>query len=226
MKKVVGLTYSDGAKIAPYVEALQAAGLTVQPLLTSPDTGLDHFDGLVLTGGIDLNPRLYGQELHPEADPPNDARDKMEIELLKAAIDQDLPVLAICRGMQLLNVALGGTLDQHIPAFATHQRYDLEKRIPVHSVNVHPGTRLSEILGEGEVAVNSRHHQAVANLAPGLRVSAQAPDGLIEAVELPQHPFLIAVQWHPEDQAATDPLQARLFQAFSQSIRSDAENIK
>lgn len=218
MKKVVGLTYSDGAKIAPYVEALEAAGLTVQPLLTRPDRGLDQLDGLVLTGGIDLNPRLYGQELHSEADPPNDARDQMEIGLLTSAMDKDLPVLAICRGMQLLNVALGGTLNQHISAFATHQRYDLGKQIPVHSVDVRKGTRLAEILGDGEVAVNSRHHQAVANLGTGLRVSARAPDSLIEGIELPEHRFLIGVQWHPEDQAATDPLQARLFEAFAKAL--------
>jgi putative glutamine amidotransferase len=214
-KKVVGLTYSDGAKIAPYVEALQSADLLVEPLLSAPADGLAHLDGLVLSGGIDLNPKLYGEERRPEADEPNDARDALEMDLLRLAMEQNMAVLAICRGMQLVNVALGGSLHQHIPSIATHQRYDLAKQIPVHSVSVETGTLLAQILGNGEVAVNSRHHQAVAKLGAGLRVSARAEDGLIEGVEHIHHRFLVGVQWHPEDQAGTDHLQGGIFEAFA-----------
>jgi putative glutamine amidotransferase len=175
-------------------------------------------DGLVLSGGIDLNPALYGEERHPKADEPNDGRDGLELDLLRQALDRDLPVLAICRGMQLFNVAFGGALSQHITSTGIHQRYDLPKSQPVHTVEVEPGSRLAQITGAGKVAVNSRHHQAVAQLGKGLSISARAEDGLIEAFELPDKRFAIAVQWHPEDQAASDPIQAGLFAAFAKSL--------
>lgn len=218
MKKRVVLTHSDPNRIAPYVDALQAAGLEVVPVAAGSSISLNGFDGLCLSGGLDLNPELYSQPRHPEADEPNDARDTLELGLLKEALEQDLPVLAICRGMQLFNVAAGGTLNQHIDSCAVHRRYDLEKKLPVHAVHVEPGTRLAQILGPGEVSVNSRHHQAVERVGSGLTVSARAADGVIEAVELPDKRFAIAVQWHPEDQAPTDPLQAKLFTAFAKAL--------
>ncbi len=122
MKKLVGLTYSDEEKIRPYVGALEAAGLEVRPIAAGSSVDLEGLDGLVLSGGIDLNPHLYGEEPHPEADEPNDARDELELALLHDALKRDLPVLAICRGMQLMNVALGGSLEQHIEACGVHQR--------------------------------------------------------------------------------------------------------
>jgi putative glutamine amidotransferase len=216
--KRVALTYSDEKRIRPYVEALEAAGLAVQPIPAGSELGLDGLDGLVLSGGTDLNPHLYGQERHPEADEPSDARDTTELQLLHAALELDLPVLAICRGMQLMNVAMGGSLEQHIGACALHRRYDLAKKLPVHTVTVEAGTRLAEIVGEATVHVNSRHHQAVARAGDGLRVSARAEDGIIEGIELPGKRFAIGVQWHPEDQAGTDPIQARLFEAFARAV--------
>jgi putative glutamine amidotransferase len=182
------------------------------------DAKLGGLDGLVLSGGIDLNPKLYGQARHAAADEPNDARDELELGLLKLALAEDLPVLAICRGMQLFNVAAGGTLDQHIEERSVHQRYDLAKPRPVHTVEVEPGSRLAEITGPGLVAVNSRHHQAVAQVGDGLTVSARAEDGVIEGIEMPGKRFAVAVQWHPEDQAATDPVQAKLFTAFAKAL--------
>jgi putative glutamine amidotransferase len=216
--KRVALTYSDRSKIQPYVSALEAAGLEVVPLGPDFQAGMDGMDGLVLSGGIDLNPALYEQPRHPEADDPNDLRDALELDLLSEALARDLPVLAICRGMQLFNVAAGGTLHQHIGEHAAHQRYDREKPEPVHSVNVVEGSRLAQIVGAGNLAVNSRHHQAVDSVGHGLIVSARAEDGVIEGIEMPDKRFALAVQWHPEDQAPADRTQARLFQAFAEAL--------
>jgi putative glutamine amidotransferase len=218
MKKRVGLTYSDEDRVQPYVAALEAAG--IEPILIPPDskqeiTGLD---GLLLSGGVDLNPELYGQARRPTADEPNDARDRTELNLLHQALDRDLPVLAICRGMQLFNVAHGGTLEQHIEEAVIHQRHDLPKPEPVHVAEVAPESKLAEITGASKVAVNSRHHQAVEKLGEGLVVSARSADGVIEAVERPDRKFAVAVQWHPEDQAPTDPVQAKLFADFARSL--------
>jgi putative glutamine amidotransferase len=218
MKRTVGLTYSDEERLAAYTGALEAAGLEVRPIAPGSDVTLDELDGLVLSGGVDLNPRLYGEQRHPEAEDPIDARDETELRLLRGALDRDMPVLAICRGMQLMNVGLGGSLDQHIGGCDVHRRYDLDKKIPVHSVDVEPGTRLAEIVGASKVQVNSRHHQAVARVGDGLVVSARAEDGLVEGMELPGRRFAVGVQWHPEDQAATDPVQARLFQKFAEAL--------
>jgi putative glutamine amidotransferase len=214
-KPVVGLTYSDEERLRPYVGALEAAGLVVRPIAAGAGASLEGLNGLVLSGGIDLNPKMYGEERHPKADDPLDARDELELRLLHEALEKDMPVLAICRGMQLFNVAMGGSLEQHIEATDVHQRYDLEKRLPVHAVEVEQGTKLAEILGEGKVAVNSRHHQAVARVGNGLEVSARAEDGTVEGIELPGKQFAVGVQWHPEDQAGTDEVQARLFGEFA-----------
>jgi putative glutamine amidotransferase len=218
VRKRVGFTYSEPSRIAPYIEALEAAGLDVLPIAPGYANGLEGIEGLVLSGGLDLNPALYGQSPHPEAEVPNDARDETELVLLRMALKADLPVLAICRGMQLFNVAAGGTLHQHIDQCATHRRYDLEKRIPVHEVEVASGTHLAAILGDGPAMVNSRHHQAVAQVGAGLTVSAVAPDGVVEGIEMPGKRFAVAVQWHPEDQAPHDPIQAKLFTAFANSV--------
>jgi putative glutamine amidotransferase len=218
MKKRVGLTYSDEERIQPYVRALENAGVEVVPIPPGSRSELGDLDGLVLSGGIDVNPALYGQKLHPEADEPDDTRDSTELTLLKEALDRDVPVLAICRGMQLFNVAHGGTLAQHIEETGTHRRYDKPKPEPVHVAEVQPGSRLAGITRAGPVRVNSRHHQAVAEVGDGLVVSARAEDGVVEGVERPDRKFAVAVQWHPEDQAATDPVQAKLFADFARSL--------
>lgn len=218
MKKKVGLTFSDEERVQPYVAALENAGVEVVLIPPGSRTELGDLDGLVLSGGIDVNPALYGQERHPKADEPDDARDSTELTLLREALDRDVPVLAICRGMQLFNVAHGGTLTQHIEETGTHQRYDQPKLQPVHSAEVQPGSKLAGITGAGAVQVNSRHHQAVADVGDGLVVSALSGDGVVEGVERPDKKFAVAVQWHPEDQAATDPVQAKLFEDFARSL--------
>jgi putative glutamine amidotransferase len=220
MTKRAGLTYSEEERTQPYRAALVAAG--VEPVLISPDDphSLDGLDGLVLSGGIDLNPALYGEARHPEADEPSDARDRLELDLLRAALERDLPVLAICRGMQLFNVAHGGTLDQHVASYRKHQRYDRAKSDPVHNVEVEAGSRLAAAIGAGAVAVNSRHHQAVKEIGQQLVATARDEDGLVEGLERADKKFAVAVQWHPEDQAASDPTQAKLFSAFAEALRS------
>ena len=145
------------------------------------------------TGGADIEPHRYGAEPDGQGD-YEPVRDEFEITLLGAAMARDLPVLGICRGIQLLNVYAGGTLRQHVP---THARFELEPHIRVHRVTIEPGTLLSEIYGQDQMDVNSLHHQAVATTGSSARVSARADDGTIEAIEIADHPA-IGVQWHPE----------------------------
>ena len=188
------------------------------PLLVSADEAwsLKGVDGLLLTGGRDIDPRRYGQDPAPETEKPNPARDRMEIGLLGEALDRDLPVLAICRGMQLFNVYHGGTLKQHL-AGDPHRtkKPPADPAKPVHEVVLAPGTKLAEALGDGTHPVNSRHHQAVDKVASHLVVSAKAAsDGVIEGLERPDKRFAIAVQWHPEDQVLNDEAQKKLFRAF------------
>lgn len=163
---------------------------------------LDRLDGLVLSGGSDVDPALYGKAPHPKLGAVVRERDDFELALTRAALERDLPVLAICRGHQVLNVATGGTLIQDIPSVverggdhdARSERWERS-----HEVRVEPGSRLHRILGRDRVDVNSFHHQAIDTLGQGLVVSARSPaDGIIEGVELPGRRFVLGVQWHPE----------------------------
>jgi gamma-glutamyl-gamma-aminobutyrate hydrolase PuuD len=208
MAKRVGLTYSAGRldKAAPYRSALEFAGLEV---VDNPSS-IQGLGGLLLGGGVDVNPILYGEDRHTETQPPEPDRDHLEFHLLKLALDSDLPVLGICRGAQVLNVGFCGSLIQHIETGA--HKSDL------HPVQVSPGTRLAQIIGAGTKTVNSRHHQAIGRVGDGLRVSAQATDGIIEAVESPAHRFVVAVQWHPEDRYMVSEADRLLFQAFAAEI--------
>lgn len=170
--------------------------------------------GLLLTGGVDVNPALYGEKKWPETDRPHRARDANELNLLRQALTQDLPVLCICRGHQLLNVAFGGSLLQHIPG--DHHRAQASGESRWHEVTVMGRTRLARIYGAGvSIRVNSRHHQGVTpdRLAPGLTVAARSPDGLIEAVESKAHRWVVGVQWHPE-RPEMHPASDALFEAF------------
>ncbi len=213
MSARIGITYSNEISVQPYAEAVRAAG--GEPVAISPEhpATLAGLDGLLLSGGVDLNPALYGQAAHAEAEEPNDARDRLERQLLEAALEKDMPVLAICRGMQLFNVYHSGTLDQHMTGHERHRIRPANKAEPAHQVAVERGSKLEAILG-GTAAVNSRHHQAVRRVGERLRVSARAEDGTVEALERPDRRFAVAVQWHPEDQAATDETQRRLFEEF------------
>jgi putative glutamine amidotransferase len=160
---------------------------------------LDGLDGLVITGGKDVDPARFGEAPHLETDEPRRDRDAWEFALLAGALRRGLPVLGICRGAQVLNVALGGTLHQHLPDNIGHTRHQPGNAVfSEHSVRTVPGTRLAALIGESSDA-HCYHHQAVAELGEGLVVSARDADGVIEAVEVPGDNFVLAVQWHPEE---------------------------
>ena len=186
---------------AAYVNAIEAAG--GRPLLVPPSTKgieetLDRLDGLLFSGGSDLDPELYGQEAHPETNGIVPERDRAEIALLRAALERDMPVLAVCRGSQVLNVALGGDLVQHLPEIVGDEKH---KHTPGefadHDVDLVTGTRVQEILGD-HAPVKSHHHQGYGNIGDGLREAARAEDGTIEALEDPSRRFAMGVLWHPE----------------------------
>ncbi|HVF41175.1 MAG TPA: gamma-glutamyl-gamma-aminobutyrate hydrolase family protein, partial [Gemmatimonadaceae bacterium] len=174
-----------------YILALESAGLV--PLIVPPLSGLDaartimsRLDGLLLTGGEDVDPSLYGQDPHEKAGQPNRARDDTEIALVLAAKELHKPVLAICRGPQLVNVALGGTLIQDIPAQvpgALGHNADELRSSRIHEVEIEPDSLIAEAIGSTHISVNSVHHQSALDVAPGLRVTARAPDGIIEGLE-------------------------------------------
>ncbi|WP_406207928.1 gamma-glutamyl-gamma-aminobutyrate hydrolase family protein [Kitasatospora sp. NBC_01560] len=192
-----------------YVDAVSAAGGT--PVLLPPQPGgagrlLDVLDGLVLAGGPDVDPARYGAAADPHTGPPHPARDDWELALLHGALERDLPLLGVCRGMQLLNVALGGTLRQHLPE-RSHRI--VPARFVRHRVDVRPGTRAAAVLGPA-AEVSCYHHQAVDRLGTGLHATAHSADGTVEALELPGRRFALGVQWHPE----TDPDDPRLFHAL------------
>ncbi len=209
----VGVTYSLERKLAPYAEAVRLGGLEPVPISPERPGSLDGLRGLVITGGCDIDPARYGQAPLSVNDQPDRARDELECSLLAEAIAADLPVLGICRGLQLLNVACGGTLHQDIPG------HRVKNGIEVHTVAMRPGTRLAAILGNGEYSVNSRHHQAAGRIGEGLAVVAAAPDGTVEGLEMPGRRFVLAVQWHPEDRVRTHPLDLRLFEALAEAVR-------
>jgi putative glutamine amidotransferase len=192
------------------------------------DAYLDMADGVYLTGaGSNIDPALYGQEnLTPEKTQDPD-RDRVDIALIRAALDRGLPVFAICRGMQEVNVALGGNIHQKLYAVPGKQDHREDPEAPVaiqygdsHGVDVVKGSWLATALGRGDIRVNSLHGQGIDRLAPGLEVLGTAPDGVIEAFHAPSlSPFLVGVQWHPEWQAAQNPVSVTLFDAFGQACR-------
>lgn len=200
-----------------YIDAiLQAGGVPV--LIPSQlddaarEAAYKRLDGLLLTGGGDIRVDLYQGLPHPRVDGVDDLRDAIELPLVRTAAADGKPFLGICRGCQVMNVALGGTLYSHIPdqhaGALKHDYFNGEPRnYLAHSVRVEEGTLAADVLGTPLLQVNSLHHQGVKDLAPGLRASAFAPDGLIEAVELPGHPFGLAVQWHPEWLLDQEPMR-------------------
>ncbi len=219
MNKRVLVIYREADKVLPYRDALLAAGL--DPVMREANRPLSLGDsaGLVLTGGSDVDPALYGEPRQAETEPPDEERDALEASMLEKALAQDLPILAICRGLQILNVSQGGTLIQHVAPLHRHERSDVSHELPVHPVTIQPDTLLSTIAGTNTWEVNSRHHQAVRTVAGNLRVSAFDPeDCTIEALEHPDRRFVLAVQWHPEDQARIDPGQLKIFQSFGAAL--------
>jgi putative glutamine amidotransferase len=185
---------------ADYVRAVSAAGgapVLVPPGASLPET-LDAIDGLVFSGGSDLDPELYEAEPHPETSGVIRERDDFELELMRAALERDVPMLAICRGSQVLNVALGGDLEQHVPdRIGTDLHKEVNGVFADHDVDVLAGTRLASILDDRQ-DVKSHHHQGFGRLGSGLREAARAPDGTVEALEDPARRFTVGVLWHPE----------------------------
>ncbi len=208
-----------------YVAAVQrarAVPVLIPPLPELAQRYLELVDGVILAGGGDMDPTHYGGDAHETLYAIDEARDGLELELARRIVERRQPTLAICRGMQVVNVALGGTLIEHLPAVVGE---DVLHRKPPreptpHPVKVKAGSRLAAIAGVTEFAPMSWHHQAIRATAPGLEVVATAPDGTIEAVELSTHPWLIAVQWHPELTAERDPAQQRLFDALVAAVRN------
>lgn len=242
-KPLIGLTPGHNTEnqdifIRPtYMEALTAAGAVpvVLPLAVPPeDYGklARTFDGFLFTGGPDPHPFLFGQETHRNCGNISVQRDTMETALLSAVMKTGKPVLGICRGIQIINVALGGNIYQDIPAqyqenleeqvrtgepgqkmFPISHSQPCDFHIPTHTVSLSPKSRLAQICGCTSLRVNSMHHQAVRDLAKGMAACALAPDGLIEALEMAGYPWLIAVQWHPE-YLREDPANFRIFENF------------
>lgn len=212
-----------------YVRAVERAGGV--PLLLPPldlpesrSAALAALDGLLLTGGGDLDPRYYGQEALPQCHAPEQERDEIELAFTQEALAGAMPILGVCRGMQLLNVARGGTLIQDLatqrPDAARHDQLDHPRTYRAHGVALNPRSRLSEILGASNTMVNSLHHQAVDQVGADIEIVAWSEDGVAEAMELRGRPFVLAVQYHPEELVADgDEASARLFRAFVDACR-------
>lgn len=216
-----------------YVNALRSAGAVPWLIPLIPDD-LDtlreiyaRLDGIFLTGGVDVDPRNYGEikaEYCGRIDPPRDA---VEIQLIRWTMMDRKPILAVCRGIQVMNVAMGGSLYQDVskqlPSAIKHDYFPTKENPSrdylAHTIEVNKNSRLGELLGPTPLPVNSMHHQAIKELAPGLAVTARAPDGIIEAVEGTDDQYLVAVQWHPEELADRDAGMKRLFTSFVEASK-------
>lgn len=203
-----------------YVESVERAGgraLVVPPSEDGIEETLDVLDGIVFSGGIDIDPAVYGAERHPATDPAQAHRDAGELRLLEAALERDLPTLAICRGFQLLNVLRGGDLVQHLPEEVGHEGHRETLGVfSEHPVEVRGGTKLAAILGPRHDSVQSSHHQGVGRVGEGLVESAFAEDGSLEGLEDPTKRFALGVLWHPEMEAD----DKRLFEALVVEARA------
>jgi len=241
MKPIIGITcdydwerYTYQLK-AGYVEGISRFGgqpFIIPSLCGTPDAEninliISRIDGLLLSGGQDVHPRFFGEEPHFAIGRVNPQRDDMELVLCRQAVKSGMPVFGICRGVQLLNIALGGDIYQDLISQRGKQglichNQPAPKWFGFHDVHIAEGTRLHQILGTTSISANTFHHQAVRRLAPGLRCAAKTSDGIIEAVEDSNHPFLIGVQWHPECMLE-DPRMIKLFNAFVESSVSYME---
>ena len=235
-RPVIGVTLGDGDRPdfhsmrQDYLRSVERAGAV--PLVLPPvvpedvDALLDRVDGVLLSGGVDVDPVLYGQGPHPKLGKVNRRRDDFELALTREALQRDLPILAICRGHQVLNVATGGTLVQDI-ASQVEGAMEHDASGPrwrrAHAVEWTGPSLLREVLGDGTLSVNSFHHQAVDRLGEGLVVTARCPeDDVVEALEMPKHRFVVAVQWHPESFWDRRRSFQALFDAHAEACRAAA----
>jgi len=226
-----GIEIIAQGQMSSYIKAIASTGGAPVLLPLDLDEGplrviFEQLDGLVLPGGPDSVPAHYGQEPHEKLGRVDEELDRTELILTRWALDADLPLLAICRGIQVLNIALGGTLYQDVPSqlpnALEHHRFRQRGYPPndqAHKVTVTAGSRLAAALGDTKVMANSRHHQAIDTPALGLSVVANTADGLIEGVELPQASFALGVQWHPENLIDENPPMRRLFESFIRAAR-------
>jgi putative glutamine amidotransferase len=229
VRPIVGITsYAENARwgvweapaaLIPlsYVRAIEAAGgraLLVPPTAEGVEETLDALDVLLLSGGADLDPASYGAEAHPETNGVRPERDRAELALLEGALARDMPVLAVCRGSQVLNVARGGDLVQHLPELVGHEGHKETPGVFAdHEVEVVPDTKLHDVVGD-RAPVKSHHHQGYGHLGDGLREAARADDGTVEAIEDPSRRFALGVLWHPEEGE-----DAALFQALVEEAK-------
>ena len=206
-----------------YIHAVERAGgvpilIPIFDDLDELETLLPRLDGLLLSGGIDVDPSNYDEEPHPLLSETNPKLDTLELTMARWAFDENMPTLGICRGMQVLNVSLGGSLYQDLgalyPNSMRHALWDLPRTTIGHSIHVESGSRMEQILGTSELHANSLHHQAVKTPGKGVRVSGRAEDGVAELIEVPGHRFMMGVQCHPEELYANDAAWASLFSAF------------
>lgn len=218
-----------------YVEAVLRAGGA--PVLLPPvgdaeavDAMRASLDGLLLSGGGDIDPAYYGERAIPETDQPERDRDFIEFALTRWALEQELPILGICRGMQLVNVALGGTLYQdlptQVPEAERHNFAPLPGTTIAHTLRVTPGSKFAAIAGTSRPQANSFHHQAVREPGAGVEIVARADDGIAEALEAPDYPFVVAVQYHPEAMDPSDEPSRRLFEAFVAACRERKQQVE
>jgi putative glutamine amidotransferase len=241
-KPLIGLTTSRmpnpsgrsafGTELPYTISVANAGGLPVLLPLNLSNADLDsllpRLDGVLFTGGYDIDPRQYGNQPHPKVEGIDADRDRAEMHLVQALIRVGKPFLGICRGCQVINVALGGSLYEHLPEqfsdAVQHDNHDQPRNYLAHEIKMNPESHLSHILQSAASRVNSLHHQGVRYLAQSLQAIATAPDGLVEAIELPGYPFGLAVQWHPEELQEYAPMRA-LFLAFVRSclsVKSDS----
>ena len=226
MRPIIGITGNSVGD--DYINAIERAGGTPIGLpMVKDDSCIADFlsliDGLLLSGGVDVDPQLYGEEPLPAQGKIDVARDRVEMLLTCKAIEMDLPILAICRGIQTLNVAAGGTLYQDVSmasnAVLKHSQ-NAPRSYATHTIDVQAGSRLLNILGQSPIRVNSFHHQAVKKAAPEFIISAVARDGVIEGIENAHHSFVIGVQFHPEHMCENTPPIASLFAAFVDAAKA------
>ncbi len=239
MKPLIGITTAsftsdtgweyNRAYVAVIQAVEEAGGLPILVPISINDEALreiyERLDAVLLPGGGDMRPNIYGAEMNPLTDNIDDARDHAEINVIRWAVDDDLPVFGICRGHQVVNVALGGTLIQDVPSeigISIPHNITEPRNARAHEVTIDPGSRLASIIGATSIKVNSLHHQSVELTAPDACVTAYSPDGVVEALEMPHKKFVLSVQWHPEDLVQDDPAMKRLFRAFVEAAAGGA----